>query len=180
MAVRMVKLILISAFYIGRLDTPLFAPGVGNIGPFQLDNHPIQFRKDLLLHDAHRHPYIERLGVIYILKLRYGDAFGSRAGGAWRLIFTMALMPWLRRYRLQDGLTEAADDDTDRANELESALDAKLTISKLQDDKSEKKKSPRKNALETKKAELTRLRKRVMRLEANIAKAGGGENEFSA
>jgi hypothetical protein len=103
MFVRLVKLIMISAFYIGRLDTPLFAPGVGMIGPMHLDARPIQFRKDLLVHDAHRHPYIERLAVIYMLKLGYGDQFGQRAGGQWRLIFVMALMPWLRRYRLDDG-----------------------------------------------------------------------------
>jgi hypothetical protein len=46
---------------------------------------------------------MERLAVIYLLKLRYGDGFATRAGGAWRLIFVMALMPWLRRYRLDDG-----------------------------------------------------------------------------
>jgi len=111
MLVRLVKLIMISAFYIGRLDTPLFAPGVGMIGPMHLDAHPIQFRKDLLVHDAHRHPYIERLAVIYMLKLRYGEQFGQRAGGQWRLIFVMALMPWLRRYRLDDGPSYEDQDD---------------------------------------------------------------------
>jgi hypothetical protein len=48
----MVKLIMISLFYIGRLDTPLFAPGVGkdDFGrQLHLDAHPIQFRKDLLI-----------------------------------------------------------------------------------------------------------------------------------
>jgi hypothetical protein len=105
MLIRLVKLLAISAFYIGRLDTPIFAPGVGMIGPIALDGHPIQFRKGLLLHDAHRHPYMERLGVIYLLKLRYGDQFGNRAGGQWRLIFVIALMPWLRRYRLDDNVT---------------------------------------------------------------------------
>ena len=51
----MIKLILVSAFYIGRLDTPLLAEGVGNIGPIPIDALPIQFHKDLVLHDAHRH-----------------------------------------------------------------------------------------------------------------------------
>jgi hypothetical protein len=111
MLVRLVKLIMISAFYIGRLDTPLFAPGVGMVGPMHLDAHPIQFRKDLLVHDAHRHPYIERLSVIYLLKLRYGEQFGHRAGGQWRLIFVIALMPWLRRYRLDDGPSYEDQDD---------------------------------------------------------------------
>jgi hypothetical protein len=103
MLIRLLKLIAISAFYIGRLDTPVFARGVGYVGPLPLDGHPVQFRKDLLMHDAHRHPYLECLGVLYLLKLRFGDQFGNRAGGQWRLIFVLSLMPWLRRYRLDDG-----------------------------------------------------------------------------
>ena len=74
----------------------------------ELDAYPIQFRQDLLVHDTHRHPYMERLSVLYMMKLRYGDKFGSRAGSAWRLIFVMALMPWLRRYRLDEDKKEAA------------------------------------------------------------------------
>ncbi|KAI2501080.1 hypothetical protein MHU86_13371 [Fragilaria crotonensis] len=105
---RTMKLLLVTSFYIGRLDTPLFAPGVGMIGPLIVDGHPVQFRKGLLLHDAHRHPYMERLGVIYLLKLKYGVHFANRAGGQWRLIFVMALMPWLRRYRLDDSITKYA------------------------------------------------------------------------
>lgn len=60
--------------------------------------------------------YIERLATIYILKLRHGGDFGSRAGGAWRLIFVMAMMPWLRRFRLDEGsgspsLEKGVDDE---------------------------------------------------------------------
>ena len=51
---RLMKMIAVSAFYVGRLDTPIFAPGVGLIGNIPLDTYPIQFRKDLVLHDAHR------------------------------------------------------------------------------------------------------------------------------
>lgn len=125
MLIRMVKLLGVSAFYIGRLDTPFFAPGVGQIGPIALDGHPVQFRKDLLLHDAHRHPYMERLGVIYLLKLRYGEHFGNRAGGQWRLIFVIALMPWLRRYRLDDGTnSNSSNERFDLKNdELEYSTD---------------------------------------------------------
>jgi hypothetical protein len=66
-----------------------------------LDTYPIAFRKDLLVHEAHRHPYLERLGVMYMLKLKYGKAFATRAGSCWRLLFVMAFMPWLRRYRVR-------------------------------------------------------------------------------
>jgi hypothetical protein len=63
LCIRMIKLLLVSAFYIGRLDTPLFAPAVEMIGPIALEGQQVQFQKGLLLHDAHRHPYMQRLGV---------------------------------------------------------------------------------------------------------------------
>lgn len=49
---------------------------------------------------------MERLGVMYLLKLRYGDEFGLRGCSAWRLIVVMSLMPWLRRYRLDEAEKE--------------------------------------------------------------------------
>ena len=64
----------------------------------ELDPYPLMFRKDILSHEAHRHPYIERLGVMYMLALRYND-FGSSAGTCWRLLFVYALLPWMRKYR---------------------------------------------------------------------------------
>jgi len=102
MLIRLGKLLAVSCFYIARIDTPMLAKGVGSVGAVPLDAYPIQFRKDLLVHDAHRHPYMERLGVTYMLKLRHGDDFGTRAGSAWRLIVVLALMPWLRRFRLDE------------------------------------------------------------------------------
>jgi len=87
--------------YIGRMDTDFLAKGVASFGRVHLDTYSLTFRKDLLLHEAHRHPYIERLGVMYMLKLRYGKPFMTRAGRYWRILFTLALMPWMRKYRLQ-------------------------------------------------------------------------------
>ena len=62
--VRGVKLILVVIGYIGRYDTPVLNDGVGQIGPLKLDNFPFMFRQDLLAIDSHRHPYIERLGMM--------------------------------------------------------------------------------------------------------------------
>lgn len=66
-----------------------------------LDAYPYVYRKDILATDAHRHPYIETLGVMYLMKLRYGENFGKTAGSCWRLLFVYALMPWLHKYRIQ-------------------------------------------------------------------------------
>ncbi|CAB9514932.1 expressed unknown protein [Seminavis robusta] len=98
--VRSVKLLLASATFIGRVDTPFLAHNVGRIGPLELDSAPIIHMKEILSHEAHRHPYIEQLGVIYLMKLRYSDDFGNRAGTCWRLLFVYALMPWLSKYRI--------------------------------------------------------------------------------
>ena len=78
------------------------AEGVGQIGPLEFDPYPTIHVRDLVAHEAHRHPYIEILGTIYLMKLRYSRDFGSRAGSAWRLMFIYALMPWMHQYRIQN------------------------------------------------------------------------------
>jgi hypothetical protein len=50
MLARTAKLLLVTAFYIGRVDTPFLAPGIGHVGNTPMDSYPIAFRKDLLLH----------------------------------------------------------------------------------------------------------------------------------
>lgn len=52
---------------------------------------------------------------MYMLKIRNGKEFGSRAGGCWRLIFVSALMPWLIGYRvsaLPEGITRTPSEST--------------------------------------------------------------------
>lgn len=102
--IRMIKLLITSALYVGRIDAFFLAPGVGElkIGKlnFRLDNYPHIFLKDILSNEAHRHPYIELLGCMYLLKLRYGDHFGNRGGSTWRLLFVYSLMPWMHKYRI--------------------------------------------------------------------------------
>ena len=53
-AARMIKLLLISALHVGRVDTPLLAKGVGNFGPFEFDQLPDIYIKNLLAQEAHR------------------------------------------------------------------------------------------------------------------------------
>jgi hypothetical protein len=100
---RTVIILLLAIFYIGRIDTPFLANEVDKFdfmsNAAYLNKAPVYYRKDLLLHEAHRHPYIERLGALFLLKLNCGDRFGTRGGSAWRLLFVLTLMPWLKKYR---------------------------------------------------------------------------------
>lgn len=96
---RALKLLLVTILYIGRIDALFLSPQANNLFGINLDKYPWSFGSDMIVHDAHRHPYIERLGLFYMLQIENGDAFISRSGSSWRLMFTLALMPWLRRYR---------------------------------------------------------------------------------
>jgi hypothetical protein len=87
--------------FLGRVDVPLLSPGIGEIEPlnYKIDSMPYIFILDLMVHEAHRHPYIEIFGAVCLHKIRHGDAFVSRAGTAWRLLLVSMLMPWLGKYR---------------------------------------------------------------------------------
>ena len=117
--VRGCMLLIATSLHIGRIDIPFLAPDVGKIGPsmcsLDLDGYPIAYRKSLLSSEAHRHPYIERLGQMYMMKLRYGDGFAKTSGSVWRLLFVFALMPWLRKYRIL-ARPELQDDDVEYSN----------------------------------------------------------------
>lgn len=95
---RAAKMILISCVYIGRIDTNTLARHINFFG-LTIDEDDEAFHVDLLLHEAHRHPYIERLAMLYLVKFHQGSKFASRDGSRWRLLVVLALMPWLQRYR---------------------------------------------------------------------------------
>lgn len=66
---------------------------------YAFDYVPRNFVKDILVHEAHKHPYFERLLSQYLMKLRY-DKFGSEAGACWRQLFVTTLMPWMIKLRV--------------------------------------------------------------------------------
>ena len=115
------------------------------------------------MHEAHRHPYIESLGLLFLLKLRCDDSFGRRPNGCWRLLFVLILMPWLKKYRvsgfeqgrditeLQDKIAAAGEDES-RKQELEEELDDLIKRHEKSDEKE----------VETMKKELQYLRQRVL------------------
>jgi hypothetical protein len=74
----------------------------------------------IIAHDAHRHPILDRLAFMYLLRLKHKEAYCTDAGCAWRRIFIQALMPWLMKYRQEQGKNQrkVADIRTDHSNLL--------------------------------------------------------------
>ena len=60
MIIRSFKLLIAATLFIGRVDVPLLSEDACFMGPIELDAYPLMYRKDLLAHEAHRHPYLER------------------------------------------------------------------------------------------------------------------------
>lgn len=111
---RVIKLLLAAGMYIGRIDRSFLAPGIGNLwGYFELDAYPSIFQRDILAHEAHRHPWIELSGAMLMMKLRHGESFARPAGSSWRLIFVYALLPWLSKYRILTRSKQHLEDDED-------------------------------------------------------------------
>jgi hypothetical protein len=95
---RLVSFILAACFFIGRTDVPFLSKEVA-LGGYAFDYVPLNFVKDLLVHEAHRHPYFERLLAMYMMKLK-SDKFCSDAGACWRQLFVLTLMPWFMKLRV--------------------------------------------------------------------------------
>ena len=89
-----------AAFWVGRIDCRFLSSDVQIFG-YSFDYVPIYFRKDLLLHEAHRHPFIERLAQVYLMVLRH-KRFVTTAGAAWRQLAIVAYFPWVGNRRVFD------------------------------------------------------------------------------
>jgi hypothetical protein len=79
---RLTQFLLASAFWIGRIDEPFLADNVRLAG-YKFDYVSLNYLKEILVHEAHRHPFIERLGAMSLMRLGH-KSFGSDTGGCWR------------------------------------------------------------------------------------------------
>lgn len=76
-------------FGISRTDIAFIHPDVGS------EKTAASFRCEILVNEAHSHPYLDRLCGIYLRRLRDGDRFGNIACQAWRSLFIVGLCPWM-------------------------------------------------------------------------------------
>ena len=127
--VRVCKLLGVALFYVGRIDQVMLADDL--LGDM-LDKYPINFRKDLLSHEAHRHPYIERLGVMYMMKLLLDDKgeFCNVCGTSWRIMLLRSVMPWLfkRRVHLKSDMEDLKEGDEKDIDEEDEDGEVKKTF----------------------------------------------------
>lgn len=93
--IKRIGLVVATSFVgLGRIDIPFLHPSLGN------DAVADNFRREILVHDAHMHPYLDRLSGMYMRRLRDRERFGSVEGQAWRCLFVIGLCPWLVKYRI--------------------------------------------------------------------------------
>lgn len=120
---RAVKLFVLSAMFVGRIDTPFLASGVDQLGPIDLDGSVVAFRQDILMQDAHRHVLIELFGDLCLMKLRSGSSFALQPGSAWRLLYVLTVMPWLRKYHVTDPDTDVDETIAKMEEEIDDEQD---------------------------------------------------------
>jgi hypothetical protein len=127
---RITQFLLASAFWVGRIDEPFLADNIALFG-YKFDYVPLTYIKELLVHEAHRHPYLERLSTMYMMRLRYKSFASSDACGAWRQLFVLTLLPWLMHSRVNEEqrcIESLRDQESEREVEADEDRDALVEI----------------------------------------------------
>jgi len=116
---RLCQFLLAAAFWIGRIDSQFLSDDVEAFG-YHFDTVPQKYFTEILVHEGHRHPFIERLSAMYLMRLKHGEYFGTDAGAQWRIVFVLTLMPWLVKFSQgrEHGGDEGDDSDEESADDV--------------------------------------------------------------
>lgn len=130
---RISQFLFAAIFWVGRIDVPFLSEDVSLYG-YAFDYVPTNFIKDLLVHEAHRHPFIERLSQMYLMKFRHQSKFVNGAGAVWRQVFVQFLMPWLRKYRIMRTVRTRQSIEALALEKIHDTEDAKGVVQRFGDD----------------------------------------------
>ncbi|GAX19612.1 hypothetical protein FisN_19Hh192 [Fistulifera solaris] len=130
---RISQFLFAAVFWVGRIDVPFLSEDVSLYG-YAFDYVPTNFIKDLLVHEAHRHPFIERLSQMYLMKFRHQSKFVNDAGAVWRQVFVQYLMPWLRKYRIMRAARMSQSIEALALQKIHDKEEAKGVVERFGDD----------------------------------------------
>lgn len=130
---RISQFLFAAIFWVGRIDVPFLSEDVSLYG-YAFDYVPTNFIKDLMVHEAHRHPFIERLSQMYLMKFRHRSKFVNDAGAVWRQVVVQFLMPWLRKYRIMRTVRLSQAIEALALKRIHDKEDAKNVVQRFGDD----------------------------------------------
>lgn len=87
--------------YSGRTYRSILSEEAHDFATLNLDGGHEIYLASILQVEAHRHPHMDLLALLYSVKVLHPTQFATRAGCAWRLLLAAHLFPWLQHTEAQ-------------------------------------------------------------------------------